>query len=104
MKISTNLPNVDHRIRKEARFILFSSIFGGITLSELCKSVGIHHRQLYRALNGESSYRNQSYIFLILIAELPYSDIEAIEEANRLLDEIEQLVADHFIEGDETNG
>ncbi|MEV5108325.1 hypothetical protein MRBLBA3_000254 [Bacillus sp. LBA3-1-1.1] len=68
----------------------------------LCHSAGIQPRQLYRAWNGECSYRSQQSVALTLIANLPYevSD-ELISKANDLLDGIADSLLEIFKEDTE---
>ena len=92
MKIPLSLPQTDERIRKELRYLLFVQIFGDISMKGLCKQVGVQAKQLNRAYKGESSYRSQTSVALQLIAALPYQVTEElINEANTLLDAIEEL-------------
>ncbi|PFU22899.1 hypothetical protein [Bacillus cereus] len=89
MKIDLNLPATDIRARDNLRYIIFCNKFHQISIVDLCHKANLHFKQFQRAICGESSYRNQSYVGQRLVDALPWDVTEEmIQESLSLMDAI----------------
>ncbi|EOQ06080.1 hypothetical protein IKC_01062 [Bacillus cereus VD184] len=89
MKINITLPATDIRARDHLRYVIFANKFHNISIVDLCHKANLHFKQFQRAICGESSYRNQSYVGQQLVDALPWDVTEEmVQESLQLMDAI----------------
>ncbi|KXI60002.1 hypothetical protein SIL04_10070 [Bacillus cereus group sp. BfR-BA-00331] len=112
MKIDLTLPETDIRARDHLRYVIFCHKFHNISIVDLCHKANLHYKQFQRAICGESSYRNQSYVGQRLVDALPWDVTEEkIQESLSLMDaiaeklkEFDKLQENEKLQGGELNG